>query len=568
MSRSKKCDKLGLCPRGETDITHGFELCIPRSNRGEGTNKFMNYNIPKEIRAAVAILRSAGYEAFLVGGCVRDLILNDPPSAHSGGGGPKDWDVTTNARPERIQELFPNSFYENKFGTVSVVTGSDDPKLRVIEITPYRLEGKYSDKRHPDEIKFADKLEDDLTRRDFTVNAMAMKLEEVTDEISRRGRATSQLKSFPLASGAKEISDGISASFKIIDLFNGQKDLEEKLIRAVGGTAERFEEDALRIMRAVRLASELGFSIEENTMRAIREKAHLLKFIAKERIRDEFSKMLMSGTPSKGLEFLRELGILKLFLPELEEGYGVGQNKHHIYTVWEHNIRALDCAAKEKWPLVVRMSALFHDIGKPRAKQGDGPDSTFYNHEVIGEKMSFRVLSRLKYPNDFVEKVAKLVRFHLFYYNVDEVSESSVRRLIKRVGPEDMEDLIRVRICDRIGSGVPKAEPYKLRHFRFLVEKLQRDPVSVKMIKINGDKIKKITGLPQSIKVGLILNALMEEVLDDPEKNTEEYLEKRVLELNALPETELQKLAEAGKNKKIGLEEEEVSKIKKKHYVK
>ncbi len=471
-------------------------------------------------------MESAGFEAYLVGGCVRDLLLERIP---------QDWDVTTNARPEKIQELFPKSFYENKFGTVSVVTGSEDPKLRAIEITPYRLEGKYSDKRHPDEIKFADKLEDDLARRDFTVNALAMSLVE---------------------------------GMAVIDLFSGQKDLEKKLIRAVGDPEERFAEDALRIMRAVRIAADLDFQIEKNTLLALKEKAGLIKMIAKERIRDEFSKILITRQPSRGLEVLRELGILKLFLPEMEEGWGVGQNKHHIYTVWEHNVRALDCAAKEKWPLVVRMSALFHDIGKPRAKMGDGPNSTFYNHEVIGEKMSFQALSRLKFSKEFTEKVAKLVRFHLFYYNVDEVSESSVRRLISRVGPEDMEDLIRVRICDRIGSGVPKAEPYKLRHFRFLVEKLQRDPVSVKMLKVNGDRIKELTGLPQGIKIGLIIHALMDEVLDDPEKNTPEYLEKRTMELNAIPEGALKKLAEAGKSKKLGLEEEEVAKIKKKHYVK
>jgi poly(A) polymerase/tRNA nucleotidyltransferase (CCA-adding enzyme) len=218
--------------------------------------------------------------------------------------------------------------------------------------------------------------------------------------------------------------------------------------------------------------------------------------------------------------------------------------------------------------LIIRISALFHDIGKSRAKRGEGPDSTFYGHEIIGAKMALKILSRLKYSTEFTEKVAKLVRYHLFYYNVDEVSESSVRRLIRQVGPEDMEDLIRVRICDRIGSGVPKAEPYKLRHFRFLVEKLQRDPISVKMIKINGDRIKELTNLPQSTKVGLILNALMDEILDNPEKNKKEYLEKRVIELNELPEKELKKFAEAGQSKKIGLEEEEVSRIKKKHYVK
>ncbi len=481
-------------------------------------------NIPKEIRAALTILENAGFEGFLVGGCVRDILL---------GRSPADWDITTNAGPTKIQEFFPNSFYENKFGTVSVVTGSEDPKLRAIEITPYRIEGKYSDKRHPDEIRFAKTIEEDLGRRDFTANAIAM-----------------------------------NSSLEIIDPFGGQKDLENKIIKAVGNAEERFEEDALRIMRAVRFSAELGFSVEEKTGKALEKKAGLLKFIASERIRDEFSKIIMSQKPSIALEELRKLKILAIFLPELEEGYGIGQNKHHIYTVWEHNLNALDHSAKEKWPLVVRMSALFHDVGKPRAKRGEGPNSTFYGHEIIGAKMTEKILARLKYPGEFVEKSTKLVRYHLFYYNVDEVSESSVRRLIKQVGPEDMEDLIRVRICDRIGSGVPKAEPYKLRHFRFLVEKLQRDPISAKMLKIDGNKIKELTNLPQGIKVGLILNALMDEVLDNPEKNDKEYLEKRAKELNEISEKELKKLAEAGKNKKIGLEEEEVSKIKKKHYVK
>ncbi|KKT63534.1 MAG: PolyA polymerase [Parcubacteria group bacterium GW2011_GWC1_45_13] len=502
----------------------------------------MNFTIPKEVRAALAILDSAGFEAYLVGGCVRDLLI---------GRTPQDWDITTNAKPEKIQGLFPKSFYENKFGTVSVVTDSENPRLRTIEITPYRLEGKYSDKRHPDEVKFADKLEEDLARRDFTINAMAMKF------------APSSKSDFEIPKKS-DFFPGAS----LIDPFGGQQDLEKKLIRAVGDPNERFEEDALRIMRAVRLAAELDFQIDENTKKALMEKARLLDVIAKERIRDEFSKIIMSQKPSLGIEMLREFGILKLFLPELEEGYGVGQNKHHIYTVWEHNLRSLDHAAKEKWPLVVRMSALFHDIGKPRAKRGNGPNSTFYNHEVIGEKMSAQVLSRLKYGNDFVEKVAKLVRYHLFYYNVDEVTDSSVRRLISRVGPEDMEDLIRVRICDRIGSGVPKAEPYKLRHFRFLVEKLQRDPITVTMLKINGNKIMEIAGVQPGPKVGMILNALMDEVLDSPDKNTEEYLGERTKELSALAKSKLKKLAEAGKTKRLGLEEEEVSKIKKKHYVK
>ena len=215
-------------------------------------------NMPKEIRAALTILGTAGFEAYLVGGCVRDIFLGRTPS---------DWDITTNAEPTKIQELFPNSFYENKFGTVSVVTGSEDPRLRAIEITPYRIEGKYSDKRHPDEIKFAEKLEDDLARRDFTVNAIAM-----------------------------------DSNFKIVDPFDGQKDLENKIIKAVGNAEERFEEDALRIMRAVRLSAELGFGIKTETQKALEKKSDLLKFIASERIRDEFSKIIMSQKPSLRLK--------------------------------------------------------------------------------------------------------------------------------------------------------------------------------------------------------------------------------------------------------------------------
>src|SRR3989338_4015375 len=409
LSSIKKRGKLRIlliiAPIAQLDRVRGFE---PRGSRFKSwwaQNLFMNFNIPKEIRAAIAILEGAGFEAYLVGGCVRDLLL---------GRAPQDWDVTTNAKTEQIQELFPKSFYENKFGTVSVVTDSDDSKLRTIEITPYRLEGKYSDKRHPDEIKFADKLGDDLSRRDFTVNAIAISLSQSASENSLTpSRNKSELNS-ATARPHLEFSSADSESLKLVDPFNGQADLEKKLIRSVGKPEERFEEDALRILRAARLAAQLGFEIEKNTAGAVRKNSSWLQAVSKERVRDEFSKILMSEVPSKGLEKMRELGILKIFLPELEEGWGVGQNKHHIYTVWEHNVKALDCAAKERWPLVVRLAALFHDIGKPRSKRGDGPDSTFYNHDVIGEKMSSKILSRMKYGKDFTDKVAKLVRFHLF----------------------------------------------------------------------------------------------------------------------------------------------------------
>jgi tRNA nucleotidyltransferase (CCA-adding enzyme) len=486
----------------------------------------MSSPIPKEIISIIEAFEEAHFEAFVVGGSVRDILL---------GRKPKDWDITTNARPENILALFPDSVYENDFGTVSVFPKNvSDTALTMVEITPYRTELAYSDKRHPDKVEFGSSLEEDLRRRDFTINALALNVN--TDEV--------------------------------IDMFNGKKDFKEGIVRAVGAAEERFEEDALRIMRAVRLAAELEFTIEEETKKALATKANLLRFIARERIRDEFSKIILAPKPHEALELMRELGIMSLIMPELEEGYGVGQNKHHVFSVWEHNLYALKHAASKGWPLDVRLAALLHDVGKPRSKRGDGPDSTFYGHEIIGAKMTHTILGRLKYPKKIIEKVTKLVRYHLFYYNVDEVGEASVRRLIRKVGPEDMEDLIKVRVCDRIGSGVPKAEPYKLRHFRFLIEKLSRDPISVKMLKIDGNDMMKLTGMPPGPRVGAILNILLEDVLDDPARNTKEYLEGRARELVRLSESELSALSKGAKDASSALEEEEVGKIKGKHHVK
>ncbi|MBI2023946.1 HD domain-containing protein [Candidatus Giovannonibacteria bacterium] len=483
--------------------------------------------IPKEVLGVVKKLQENNFEAYLVGGCVRDFVLGKKP---------KDWDVTTNAKPEEIQEIFPDNFYENQYGTVGVKTSAKDQSLAVIEVTPYRIEAKYSDKRHPDKIEFAKELAQDLGRRDFTVNALAM-------DLSR-------------------------SDLDIIDLVGGEEDLKNKVIRAVGDPDERFKEDALRLIRAIRFSAELGFEIEDRTRKAIWDNSGLLKFISKERIRDELNKLLMSARPSEGIELLRESGLLKEFMPELLEGYGVDQNLHHIYTVWEHNLRALAHSAKEEWPLDVRMAALLHDVGKPRTKRGEGKFSTFYGHDVVGAKMATQILSRLHYSKDFIDKVAKLIRYHLFYYNVDEVTESSVRRLIAKVGIEDMQDLIRVRIADRIGSGVPKAEPYKLRHFRFMVEKLQRDPISAGMLKVRGDDVMKICKIEPGPRVGWILAILLDEVLDDPKKNTKKHLEEKIQRLCPLPDKELALLSKKSQEKKLALESGEIEEIKKKHYVK
>lgn len=479
--------------------------------------------IPKEVKQILHKLNDSGHEAYIVGGCVRDLIM---------GKAPQDWDVTTNARPEEIQKLFPDSFYENQFGTVGIKTGSDDQALAVVEATTYRIESKYSDKRHPDEIRFAGTLEEDLARRDFTINALAAGMEA-----------------------------------KVVDLFGGQEDISKKLVRAVGDPENRFEEDALRMLRAVRLAAQLGFEIEAVTLAAINRKSGLLKVIAKERIREELVKIIESPEADIGLEHLRQTGLLEYILPELLEGVGVGQNKHHIYDVWEHNLRALKYSVEKNYSLEVRLASLLHDVGKPRSKRGEGPESTFYAHEMIGARLTAKALARLRFPLEQADKITKLVRFHLFYYYPGEVTESSVRRLVANIGRENVEDLIKVREADRIGSGVPKAKPYKLRHLQFMIDKVARDPISPKMLKITGDDIMKLTGLPQSIRVGSILHALMDEVLDDPARNNREYLDERVAELNQLSDEELAELARRGREKSLEEEEKEIGQIKRKHNV-
>lgn len=485
----------------------------------------------------------AGFEAYLVGGCVRDILLEKTP---------KDWDITTNAKPEQIQAVFENTFYENDFGTVGVITGSEDPALKVVEITPYRQEAKYSDKRHPDIVRFAEKIEDDLRRRDFTVNAIAVSIRHTA---------------YIYAVGSKQSGEVDEAEIDIVDLWKGQEDLRKKIIRTVGDPKERFSEDALRMMRAVRLAAELDFSIEEETQKAIQREAMLLRMISKERIRDEFVKIIMTNNPQPGIEWLYKFGILKLFLPELEEGVGVGQNKEHIYTVWEHNLRALKHAADKNFSLEVRLASLFHDIGKPRTKVGEGQDSTFYNHEVVSAKMTAVIMSNLKFSRKMAEKVIKLVRWHLFFSDTEVITLSAVRRLVRNAGEENIWDLMNVRFCDRVGMGRPKEEPYRLRKYESMIEEALRSPLSVSKLKIDGNKIIEIAKIQPGPKIGFILHALLEEVLDDPNLNTEEYLEKKTKELVKLPDEELKKLGEAGKERKAGEEAKEVGEIRKKYGV-
>ena len=480
----------------------------------------------KEVKSVVDSLKKKKFEAYLVGGCVRDLLRDVEP---------EDWDVATSASPKEIEKVFPKSFIDNKFGTVTVLTGSKNPKLKEIEVTPFRIDEKYTDKRHPDKIKWAKTIEEDLARRDFTVNAMAAELKK--------------------------------AKLEIIDPYGGQKDLKEKIIRAVGDAKKRFSEDALRMMRAVRFATTLGWKIEKKTAQAIKKNSPWLQAISKERIKDELLKIIMAEQAADGIELLRKLDLLKYIIPELEESYKVSQNKHHIYDCYEHALLSLKYAAKKKFNKYVRLASLLHDIGKPRAKRGKGPDATFYNHEIIGAKMTVQILNRLRFSKKDIERITKLVRFHLFYYNVDEVGEASVRRLVRQVGIENMDELLEVRMADRIGSGVPKAEPYKLRHLRYVIEKVSQDPISVKMLKVNGNDIMKFLDIKAGPQIGWILDVLLGYVLTDPKKNKKDFLEKEIKKLGKLSEKELSFLAQKSKKEKGKIEIKKDEMTKKKYWV-
>jgi tRNA nucleotidyltransferase (CCA-adding enzyme) len=525
--------------------------------------------IPKQIVEIIKKLEAAGFEAFVVGGCVRDLLMD----AH-----PKDWDVTTNAKPEEVMKIFSSyapegasedkagSFYENKFGTVGVKS-----HVGIVEVTTYRIESKYSDKRRPDKVKFAKTLEEDLSRRDFTINALAL-------------RIINQSPTFPFLERSSRDSSksDFSREYEIIDLFGGQNDLEKRIIRAVGDANERFDEDALRMMRAVRFAVTLGgdtsvkrtsgprklsrktpFEIEEKTKKAIVKNAKNLKLIALERIQDEFNKLMVSDFAAEGIELLRELKLLQYIVPEIEKGYGVGQNRHHIYTIYEHSILSLKNCPSEK--LEVRLAALFHDIAKPETKRGEGAYSTFYNHDHVGARVVEKILKRLKYSTDTIKKVRLLVDNHMFYYNVEEVGASSVRRLVKKVGLENIDDLIDVRVGDRLGSGVPKAVPYKLRHFKYMVDRISHDPLSVRMLKVDGSDLMKELKIKPGPMIGAILDVLLSEVIEDPKKNKKEVLLARA---KALSKEDLIKLREMAKEKIEERKEEEDEEIKAKYWVK
>jgi putative nucleotidyltransferase with HDIG domain len=452
-------------------------------------------NIPEYVIKTTSALKKGRFEAYIVGGCVRDFLMGKEP---------KDWDITTNAKPEEILAIFENAKYENNFGTVLLPIREGEVLKDVLEITTYRSEQGYSDRRHPDVVLFEEKLDKDLERRDFTINALALNPENPEE---------------------------------VIDLFGGRKDIKLKIIRAVGEPSDRFKEDDLRMLRAVRFSSQLGFELEPKTQRGIVKLAGSLKFVSKERIKDELIKILASDRPADGIMLLHDCKLLQYIIPELEQGVDVKQDRHHIYNVFKHNVLALKTCPSKEWQ--VRFAALLHDIAKPKTRKIIDNIATFYNHEYVGAKMVDKIMTRLKFSNEDRIRTVNLVKNHMFYYNVGEVTAASVRRLIVKVGKENLKDLIDLRIADRLGSGTPKAMPYKLRHLQYMMEMVQNDPISVKMLKINGDDLMNVLNIAPGPKIGAILDVLLSEVIENPELNDKAGLSEKAKELDKLNLEEL-----------------------------
>jgi poly(A) polymerase/tRNA nucleotidyltransferase (CCA-adding enzyme) len=438
--------------------------------------------VPADVERVVARLVAAGHEAFVVGGCVRDALR---------GVDPHDWDVATSATPDEIQKVFRHSLYLNRFGTVVVRQGDHE-----IEVTTYRIEADYADHRHPTSVAFTDSLHEDLSRRDFTMNAMAWR---------------------PGASGTPG---------ELVDPFGGQRDLEARVVRAVGEPRERFAEDALRMLRAVRFATRLGFSIDPRTADAIRDSASLARSLSGERIQQEIVKMLEAPRPSEAFHLLSDLGLLDVICPELEVAKGTPQDKAVAQNVFDHSLATLDATPPDD--MVLRLAGLLHDIGKP-ATFADGH---FHQHEFVGEAKARDILRRWRFDKETVTRVTHLIRNHMFWYQ-SEWTPSAVRRFVRKVGLENIPALFALRKADNIGSGARSPRMYALEA---LWERVQEEirtasAFSLKDLAIDGNDVMAELGIPPGPHVGRILNELFERVTDDPSLNNRERLLEVVREI-------------------------------------
>lgn len=437
--------------------------------------------IPQPAVELMQKFSDAGFEIYLVGGAVRDLLLDRSIT---------DCDFTTNATPEEILKILPDGFYDNVFGTVGLVITTDEDKY---EITTYRTEQGYADKRHPDVVSWGKTLEDDLKRRDFTMNSMAIGLLNSNDK-------SQIIKQIP-NSNDKNTEDIV---FELIDLYGGQEDLENKVIRAVGEVKERFAEDALRLMRAVRFASQLGFTIEEKMLQAIMESAPLLVNISTERVRDELFKLLVAPGAYEGVDLLRTTGLLDYIIPELTKAYGVAQARHHIYDVWTHSLMAMkNCPSTDP---IVKLATLIHDVGKPYVVSDEGTVRTFYNHELVSARIAKQLGERLRLSRAQADKLWHLVRYHQF--TVDEKqTDSAIRRFIRKVEINNLYDMLDLRTGDRLGGGA-KRTSWRLEEFKARLVEVQKQPFSVADLKVDGNDVMQILGIKPGPKVGQILNEI------------------------------------------------------------
>jgi putative nucleotidyltransferase with HDIG domain len=404
-------------------------------------------SIPADVEKVVDRLLDAGHDAYVVGGSVRDALR---------GVDPHDWDVTTDAKPEQIRKVFPRSLYNNRFGTVVVRAGEHE-----IEVTTYRVEAEYSDHRRPDTVAFTASLQEDLARRDFTMNAMAWR--------PPRGGTPGEL----------------------IDPFGGRADLDARRLRAVGEADERFREDALRMLRAVRFAALLDLRIEPTTFDAIRRNAALTASLSGERIQQELTKMLRAERPSVALQMLSDSGVLAVICPELEECKLTPQEKAAAENVFEHLLATVDATPAND--LVLRLAGLFHDIGKPETFS----DGHFHQHEFVGEAKARAILRRWKFDKETVNEVTHLIRNHMFWYQTDW-SGSAVRRFIRKIGLETIPALFALRRADNIGSGAKSPRMYALDAlWRRVQEEIDAaNAFSLRDLLVDGNDLKAL-GVPE-----------------------------------------------------------------------
>ncbi|MFH2118534.1 MAG: HD domain-containing protein [Candidatus Paceibacterota bacterium] len=532
----------------------------------------MKLTLPFEVLFILHKLQQEGFTAFLVGGSIRDLIIQTATGAKPDQTLITDFDFTTNAKPEEIQAVFPDSFYENEFGTVGVahenlwemlekqnfqlpsqnlatlyqafLTKKQRPTLvdlsqaskvhesllipsqgnqkelvqpKPFEITTYRADGSYDDHRRPSSVVWGKKIEDDLERRDFTINAMALNIKQTV------------LDNFFAQQVFPPTVELDQSQYKLVDPYGGLKDLARKEISAVGEASLRFKEDALRMLRAIRFSTQLAMTIAPTTLEAINKHALSIEHISWERIQDEFFKILSSPLPKQGIELMDEVGLLEFIMPELLEGKGIEQGGHHNTDVWTHSLDAVDhCPSTDP---IVRLATLLHDVGKPRTQKLIDGKFTFYNHEIISSRMASKIAHRFHLSKKDTDRLFILVRYHMFHYQPQN-TDASIRRFMRKVGLENIDDILDLREADRLGSGARKTS-WRLEEMKQRIVEQLNQPMDVRDLAIDGHDLIEKLGLKPGKKIGEILNQLFEEVLENPELNTPEILLKKAQELNS-----------------------------------